>query len=906
MHSYAYTAFFPLINLQTTVLTPNRRLSATLHQHYQKYRLDQGDQCWQTPDILPISSWIERLWDHCTSEVFTPPPLLLNSAQEQFLWECILSRAKENDALLQLSETADIAKSAWQLLKQWQIDIEHPVFKSADDYAALQTWAFEFRSLCQKNNWIDRGTLPDRVTQQIKAKTIQLPKKIILTGFTELSPQLKQLLAACQQSGCQIETISLTQSQTTCARVSLTDQENELITMACWAKATLEHCPDTLIGCVIPLLDKKRDRVMQIFSEVFANENAHVVEPQDCPFNISAGKTLSHYPVIHAALQLLALHKKSLSAETIGYLLLSPFLGEAEGERIKRAHFDKLLRQSNNNYLAISKLVQKSEDKKQVSLAVHCPQLTKRIQQFLSQLSAFPQTDTYSAWGKRFIQLLATLGWPGERSVSSDEYQVIEAWLGLIAEYSTLDQVATPVNLHQALQTLHKMASKTLFQPKTPEAPIQILGLLEAAALPFDYLWVSGMDDMSWPPQPKPNPFIPKSLQRERNMPHATAERELMFCQILTQQFRESAKRVIFSHAEKNEELELQASPLIRDFSEIKIDELGIERIATPSERIYAAKKNEVIEDEMAPPHSANEKTLGGMSILKQQALCPFKAFAEWRLHAHELEKPLPGLRTKDRGTIIHKILEIIWSKLQDQATLMSMDDATLNTFIHDSILEAQTFFPPSHRDHSQYISLEKQRLHKLIQEWLLLERERPPFKVIMSEKAAEIRLNQLVFSIRIDRVDELPDGKKLIIDYKTGKHNEINSWFGDRPEEPQLPLYTLLDSENTVGITFAQVASGEHGFKGLSQYSLEIKGIKLISEIKKTTALSWQEQRAQWHAVLTQLSDDFCQGVASVNPKDPNKTCIWCGLKPLCRINEKIPLSVSDQDISANDNELN
>jgi len=269
--------------------------------------------------------------------------------------------------------------------------------------------------------------------------------------------------------------------------------------------------------------------------------------------------------------------------------------------------------------------------------------------------------------------------------------------------------------------------------------------------------------------------------------------------------------------------------------------------------------------------------------------LCPFKAFAEWRLHARELESPVPGLRAKDRGTILHKALEIFWNATPDHATLVAMPKHELEIAIQHCIELALTSTPNNHNESPQYINLEKQRLHKLLTEWLDIEKERTPFKVLMSEKTAQITLNKLTLSTRIDRIDELPNGKKLIIDYKTGKNNTIATWFSDRPEEPQLPLYTLVDPDNTIGITFAQIYPGDNCFKGVSHYSLEIDGIKLVSEIKATTALSWQEQLTQWHKTLAQLSDHFFQGEANVDPKDPAQTCTWCALKPLCRINEEI-----------------
>ena len=449
----SYTKLFELIDNQTTVLTPNRRLSATLHKLYQQHQIEQKNYSWLTPDILPVSTWIERLWHHYTATQFDTPPILLNTVQEQFLWESILLNAKESAALLQASETADIAKTAWNLLKQWQIELHHPLFASAEDYAALHQWAKQFLAVCRENNWIDAANLPDAVLSKIKSNAIKPPAKIILIGFTELSPQLKCLLDSCQQIGSHLHQFDGSEKQAECVRIALPDEENEILTMARWAKSTLNQHKNVTIGCVIPSLDKKRDRVMQIFSEVFAVEPAYTADQEAAQFNISAGKSLANYPIIHTALQLLSLHKKSISVELLNYLLASPFIGEAERERIRRANFDSLLRQKNITTIDLVKAIQNTEDSK-LSLSKNCPHLAKRFQQFFAQIETQEKTLTHSQWAKLFTELLSTLGWPGERSLSSEEYQIVENWLKLLSEYATLDHVSKSVSFHQGVQTL--------------------------------------------------------------------------------------------------------------------------------------------------------------------------------------------------------------------------------------------------------------------------------------------------------------------------------------------------------------------------------------------------------------------------------------------------------------------
>src|SRR5437016_4139680 len=156
----SYQTIFSQIDEHTTVITPNRRLTATLHKLYHRYQLQLEKKYWQTPDFLPLGTWIERTFNTITQDQFEPTvPRLLNATQEQFLWEKVLLLSKQHDYLLQLSETAALVKSSWSLLKQWCIDIENPIFCSTEDYIALYHWVTEFQSHCEKENWIDHASL---------------------------------------------------------------------------------------------------------------------------------------------------------------------------------------------------------------------------------------------------------------------------------------------------------------------------------------------------------------------------------------------------------------------------------------------------------------------------------------------------------------------------------------------------------------------------------------------------------------------------------------------------------------------------------------------------------------------------------------------------------------------------
>lgn len=870
---------FAEISAGTTILTPNRRLAATLRQLDQEWQLKSGQQCWPTPDILPYISWIQRLWNSLSTRCLDQNlSILLTPTQESYLWENIITHSKEAGILLRTAETADLAHTAWKLLCEWRVNPLQMKIGS-EDSAVMHAWAKEFADQCKKQDWIDSGNMINQITAQLSS--LSMPKKILFIGFNELSPLQQDFFNTIKSQQITVNLLNLTQPSTQSARISFQYVDEELITVARWSKKMFLDHPTAQIACVVPNLATIRDRVVDIFSSVF-NETYDQV-----PFNVSAGKNLSQYPLIIAALQQLHLVKTTLPLEKMSELLNSAFIGDAEREYIQRAKYESILRRNNLKTVHLSNLLATSSDNP-IKLADYCPRLNKRLTDYYKTLNALPSKQSFAAWAHTFTELLTIMGWPGERSLNSEEYQQVEHWLRLFTNLASLDQITGPVNYQHALHSLQRLAASTVFQPRTPAARIQVLGILEAAGLPLDYLWITGLNDMTWPPQPNPNPFIPKKLQRELAMPHSTALRELEYCQQLTQQFLQSASNVIISHATHQGELELQTSPLVRHLTEISLDDLKLAPYSKPSMILYQSQLMERICDEQAPAVALEETIAGGVNILKQQALCPFKAFSEWRLYATELESPLPGLRAKDRGSLVHKTLEIIWNQLHDQQSLLNLTDEQLKQIIQTAIEEALINLPLALAQRPRYLALEKKRTAQIILEWLAVEKSRPAFSVQQHESKASITLNKLTLSMRIDRIDQLADGKKIIIDYKTGKNNDIYHWLGDRPEEPQLPLYSLLDPLNTSAISYAQLAAGEQVFKGISQYQLDITGITPVADTRKFFANSWEELTTQWQHVLTKLSDDFTAGRASVSPKDPASTCIWCALKPLCRINEQ------------------
>ena len=110
---------------------------------------------------------------------------------------------------------------------------------------------------------------------------------------------------------------------------------------------------------------------------------------------------------------------------------------------------------------------------------------------------------------------------------------------------------------------------------------------------------------------------------------------------------------------------------------------------------------------------------------------------------------------------------------------------------------------------------MEARRLLRLAQDALDLELERSAFEVVDFEREVLHEIGGQTIRLYIDRVDRLSDGGLAIIDYKTGKVDPAR-WFGDRPEDPQLPLYAVSAGEIPFAVVFAVIRGDECLFRGV------------------------------------------------------------------------------------------
>jgi hypothetical protein len=108
--------------------------------------------------------------------------------------------------------------------------------------------------------------------------------------------------------------------------------------------------------------------------------------------------------------------------------------------------------------------------------------------------------------------------------------------------------------------------------------------------------------------------------------------------------------------------------------------------------------------------------------------------------------------------------------------------------------------------------------------------------------------------------------------------------WDGARPDEPQLPLYLAYGGLAEVsGVAFAQLRARKPKLIARAAHPDLVQAGRAAG---KTPELPPAE-REQWSAALASLAEDFLRGEAVLNPKRAGATCKYCGLQPLCRVQE-------------------
>lgn len=860
------------------ILTANERLFRYLRGRFDQAMQTAGRQVWDTPQIISYQGWLHR-----SLAELGEGWQLLGKNQALRIWESLIEQSCRGSELelLQMNKTAEKAYEAHQLLMEYGVTLDDSFL--TDDQRVFYHWHKLFVSECQKRQWLDPSLLPARICQALTTGELTRPSQLFLVGFDQLPPGAETVQKSCQALGVECEQFrSSPESAGVKSLVTAQDGQHEIELAACWARRLLD-AGEKSVGVVVFDLQARRRTVERIFRNQLDPAAAPGLLDDDASFTLSLGSPLVEQGAVHAACELLSLGAQ-LSLDQVSFLLRTPYLGGGIVEADQRAQLDvriRSYRQSQFKLLSLENLAGKSDQLQKL----------QHVCQRVAHFSADKTLQLPGVWAERFAQQLATLGWPGERPLASSEYQVIKAWRDkLLPTLAALDPVSQPLGRSQALSLLRRFAADIEFQLESPTGPLQVLGQLESAGLCFDHLWVMGLSEQALPTAARPNPFIPYDLQQHHGMPHANAERELVFAEQVMARLQVASPDLIFSYPRWDGDCELRPSSLLpQGLTEI-------EPLLAESQDLLSQVRKEpsplqYLTDEKGPA-LANGQGSGGTGILKDQAHCPFRAFVHHRLQGRELDTAAVGLDAMTRGDLVHLVLERLWRQLQEQQCLLALNEseqAVVLEYLIDGVVD---LYFAKNRPSEQLLLLEKQRIKLLVTEWLdKVERKRDPFRVVESEQEHVEQLGPLQIKTKVDRIDELTGGQRVVIDYKTGTTVKADDLLTEPLLEPQLPIYAVAAAgDEAAGVAFAKVQRNDCRLIGVVRENGLLGKVKALDAYPQAAArgiTDWSQLLADWRQQLEKLAEEFVAGVAAVRPYDLKRSCQYCDLSGLCRINE-------------------
>lgn len=908
------------------ILCATARLARALQFDHARAQSARGMKQWALLNTMTVSQWLDALFEEAMLtgglDVQQAPQGVLSNVQERMLWEAVIKdmlAAEVAGELFDVKGLACMAQEANQLLLEWRLPL--PDAGYSEETRQFLGWRREFVSRCRQGGWMEAPRYLDWQIDMLASGVGRQPDRIAFAGFDRITPQMARLREVLQQRG-----VDVLLHHTGLAkpghvrRVLLADQEAECRAAVAWAKRQLAENPSARIGIAVPELAKLRGTLARLLDDALHPSwvrPAMVEAPRQ--YDFSLGQPLHREQVVQTALELLRFfsqyrHRDKVEQQDFSQLLQQPYWSHAVTEADARAQLDARMREWLPLSINMPRLVrfirrEASSEKAPLSLSG----LQAHINAALDILQSQSGQQLPSVWVDVMQRTLDALEWPGkQRSLSSFEFQAIQAFDKVFQALAALDVLQQPVSFSQALARLRELVQEQIYQPEAEgEVRLQVMGMLESVSEPLDGLWVMGMNDHSWPPPPRPNPLLPAAMQRQHGVPNADSAVQAAFAQVIHQRLLHSARHVVFSSAAREGERELRLSPLVQAIP-VQDDMPEASQSLAQMLAEHDAKQIQQLDDRQAPPVAEGEHISGGTGLLKAQAVCPAWAYFQYRLHARALKTPVNGLDAAERGTLVHLVLEHFW-RGRGLHDLQAMDELQFEQALADAVQSALAAYMETCGEvlSDAFAGLETMRLTRLLKGWLALEKMREqPFTVLASEQQQKVVIEGVEITLIIDRIDRLENGSRIVIDYKTGRKPDTRNWAQDRITEPQLPVYAAFvlsspdpadagragstggDNAEISAIAFAMVKLEEHGFAGLSSEnvlpSMPVLDDKKTREIfPETDFPDWHSVLAHWRGSITAVVDELKRGEAAVLMQD-EKELAYCEVLPLMRLPER------------------
>jgi probable DNA repair protein len=616
--------------------------------------------------------------------------------------------------------------------------------------------------------------------------------------------------------------------------------ESELRAAGAWCRQVLQQDPHQRVAVVVTNLEQDAERYSRLVREGLAPGWQWGGESYKATVNVSYGRRLSEYPACAIALLLLRWLYSELTSGEVSLLLRTAVTGKRDLGGRSRAELH--LRRLPDRRWTPAMLLQEFEGRKEKA---DSDDWFARLE-ILNKLRAeLPRRASPSVWALLFDTTLKHFNWPGDESLDSAAFQLVNRWRELLNDLARLELVSPALTATEAVGRLMTMAGESMFQPEVEHSLVQLLGPLEAAGMEFDQIWISGLSSASWPPPGRPLALVSRSLQRGHGMPDAEPQDTLDYAHRVLARLAASASAYACSYALTDGDTQQAATDLLVEYqleSDTTVTDPGWHAAA-----LVAVADTCIEKFDPVPVVTDDEHVSGGAASLQRQLEEPFSAFVMGRLGVRSLQAISQGLVASLRGNLIHDTLYRLYRDLPAQAEIAGWDRDEIG-------LRTKRAANGAFRRHERnaddvlraLLQLEKERVLKLVQRVVALDRSRDTFRVAAVEQSLSASIEGIHLNIRVDRIDQLDNEELVILDYKTGMHRQFLAGDGE-PRDMQLVVYACAVNETVSDL----------GLVNIDSRAVDIDGAGRTI----TPDLDWDGALAEWRDRVEAGAREMHQG---------------------------------------------
>lgn len=827
------------------------------------------------PEVLPYSAFVERLWAACRDAA---EPALLTARQSRALWQRVIADSPEADKLLATTSLARAAEDAWRRVAAYRIDLDEisePL--RFPDFEAFVRWTRDYRERLADAGWIDLASLDVRLAARSdRIRSSAEPSVSVDLVDFEPAPSERAVLDALRSAGSRVRAYALRPERGRALVVRCADPIEELEAAADWAVDALRKRPDARFAIVLPDLEERgAEAVRALESRLGGTAGA------PAPYLAVPRGRADAGPLVGAALNALELLSPEAGFAELSRWLRSPFWHRTPEERAQAASFDAQWRETPAAQLPFLVAYRHAGLRDRMRAAT--PAAAARLDAALRTLEPLEAARLPSRWAALWARALDALGGLGQPPPGTSAAAELERLERALLELATLSPIVGEIGVARALVELERSLDDRALGP-LPISGIHVLAELHDVGPGYAGVWVTGSVDTRLPAPVRVNPFLPLRVQRERGIPWSSPEDALRRSRELVARVLARTPIVVFSWPARIRDETTTPSPLIAGFERAA----GVPRKAIGSgarcvDRAGAGAGIERIED--SPPAMAGRRLAGGAAALSAHAVCPIRAFCEYRLGARPLASPPRGLPPGLQGRALHGALERFFGEHDSHAALAAAGAAAIDAAIRRAARRAvDDVLGPTAGALTVLADLEAERIAKLLTRLVACERARAPFRVDALERETSLEIRGKRLELRIDRIDVLEDGTIAILDYKSSLGARPGDWLGDRPRDVQLPLYATSLAEPPGAVVLVVLRADRVGYAGVwtpDAFPGRPARLAPISDLVEA-----------WRAALDRLVEEYAAGDVRIFVADAAAAA--GAFAPLTRVYEQLALAAA------------